>query len=519
MKIRKSCLTRMLTLALAVIMLVGVMTFGVSAATIDNAEHYGTYVCLGDSIAAGYGPYNKEIKGFARIEPAYHAIVADAVSADTFYPLARTGFRTTELRYMIDETYPGDDYLFKIYKMDPELRAQMRPEFAKALKEADLITLNVGSNDVLNFANVKASLATQSDSELYKLISQYMPDGITSIEQLNALLDAINSAGKMPEMALAFANGLAQGYRNFVENWDPIIRKIYEVNPDVTLVVVGTYNPMKTTKLTDASEVTIGRAFDTICRQLNTYMQHGSRYAGKYLYADVWDTEIYDLPAVTDETFLLNMMTNVHPTEAGHQYMAEQILKVLPERSDEPQPVKELPFKDVAKDWAYDDIFYAWEHGLMNGKDADIFDPDGTTTRAEFATVLYRLAGSPEVTAAQKEACPFADLAADWYRDAVIWAYDAKVVNGVSATEFAPNEKITREQLVTMLCRYCGETGAADLSRITDADTISDYAKPAVAWAVSNGIVSGFPDGSFQPKGNATRAQMAAIMARFDRAK
>ena len=70
-----------------------------------------------------------------------------------------------------------------------------------------------------------------------------------------------------------------------MENWDPIIRKIYEVNPDVTLVVVGTYNPMKTTKLTDASVITIGKAFDTVCRQINTYMQFGSRYAGKYLYA------------------------------------------------------------------------------------------------------------------------------------------------------------------------------------------------------------------------------------------
>ena len=134
--------------------------------------------------------------------------------------------------------------------------------------------------------------------------------------------------------------------------------------------------------------------------------------------------------------------------------------------------------------------------------------------------MLWRLAGSPAVTAEQKAACPFTDLAADWYKDAVVWAYDAKVVNGMSADTFAPNEKITREQMVTMLCRYSGETdNAADLSKITDADAISDYAKPAVAWAVVSGIVNGFPDGSFQPKGSATRAQMAAIMARFDRAK
>jgi hypothetical protein len=260
-----------------------------------------------------------------------------------------------------------------------------------------------------------------------------------------------------------------------------------------------------------------------------------SRYAAKYLYADVTDTEIFQLDALTNPKFSTTMIKRVHPTEEGHQFMATQIISLLPVQGAEPspapttepsaepteQPVKEFPFTDVPGDaWFYPDVYYAWDQGLMKGKDAAAFDPDGTTTRAEFATVLWRLAGSPAVTAEQKAACPFTDLAADWYKDAVVWAYDTKVVNGMSADTFAPNEKITREQMVTMLCRYSGETdNAADLSKITDADAISDCAKPAVAWAVVSGIVNGFPDGSFQPKGSATRAQMAAIMARFDRAK
>ena len=154
----------------------------------------------------------------------------------------------------------------------------------------------------------------------------------------------------------------------------------------------------------------------------------------------------------------------------------------------------------------------------MKGKSATIFDPNGTTTRAEFATVLYRLAGSPAVTDAQKKACPFKDLSAKWYTDAVIWAYDAKVVKGVRADRFAPNDQITREQMVAMLFRYDGAAGAAgDLSKVTDAGAISKYAKPAVAWAIANGIVTGYKDGSFRPKNNATRAQMAAVIARFDR--
>ena len=180
--------------------------------------------------------------------------------------------------------------------------------------------------------------------------------------------------------------------------------------------------------------------------------------------------------------------------------------------------MKELPFKDVKKgDWSYDDIYYVWDNGLMKGMEDDLFAPQGTTTRAQFATVIYRMAGSPAVTEEDYAKCPFTDLVDDWYKDAVVWAYNAKVVNGFSDTTFAPNQEITRQQMVAMLYRYSGETGAADLSKIKDADAIADYAKPAVAWAVANGIVTGFTDGTFQPQGNATREQMAAIMARFDK--
>ena len=543
MKHCHSPLSRLLTLVLAVVMLFGVMSVGVNAATIKNVKHYDTYLCLGDSIAAGYGPYEGYPKclGFERMDVAYHAIVADAVQCSTLYPLGRTGFRTQEIRYMLEQGYEGDEYLFQIANLKPEVVAEWKPVFEKAAKDADLITLNVGSNDVMNYAFLRATLAgrtTESDSELAKYIS----DALTGAGDMGAgiqkMIDAAKTAGMLPAVVSAFVSGLFEGYQHFRQNWDPMIRDIYDANPDVTLVVVGMYNPLKNAKLTDASLLTIGRAFDTLVNLMNLTMQT-SRYAQKYLYADVTQTEIFQLDALTNPNFSTTMIKRVHPTEEGHQFMATQIISLLPVQGTEPspsptteptaeptvepteQPVKEFPFTDVPGDaWFYPDVYYAWDQGLMNGRDAKTFDPNGTTTRAEFATVLWRLAGSPAVTAEQKAACPFTDLAADWYKDAVVWAYDAKVVNGMSADTFAPNEKITREQMVTMLCRYSGETGAVgDLSKIKDANTISDYARPAVGWAVANGIVSGFPDGTFQPKGNATRAQMAAIMARFDRAK
>ena len=535
-------LMRLLTLALAVIMLFGVMTVGANAATINNVKHYDTYLCLGDSIAAGYGPYEGYPKclGFERMDVAYHAIVADAVQCSTLYPLGRTGFRTQEIRYMLEQGYEGDEYLFQIANLSDEMVAQWKPVFEKAAKDADLITLNVGSNDVMNYAFLRATRAgssgSESDSELAKYISDALTDAGDMGEGILKMLDAAKTAGKVPAVVSAFVSGLFEGYQHFRQNWDLMIQDIYEANPDVTLVVVGMYNPLKTAKLTDASLLTIGRAFDTLVNLMNLTMTT-SRYANKYLYADVTDTEIFQLDALTNPSFSTTMIKRVHPTEEGHQYIATQIISLLPVQGTEPspaptteptteptnepteQPVKEFPFKDVkGGDWFYPDVYYVWDQGLMNGRDAETFDPNGTTTRAEFATVLYRLAGSPAVTAAQKKACPFTDLKADWYKDAVVWAYNAKVVNGVDEKTFAPGAEITREQMVAMLYSYSVETGtAADLSKITDANAISDYAKPAVAWAVSNGVVTGFPDGSFRPKGNATRAQMAAIMARFDK--
>jgi hypothetical protein len=145
----------------------------------------------------------------------------------------------------------------------------------------------------------------------------------------------------------------------------------------------------------------------------------------------------------------------------------------------------------------------------MNGRSADAFTPNANTTRAEFATVLYRMAGSPKVTAAQ----PFADVSDHWAKDAVAWAYSQGIVNGMTPDSFAPDANVTREQMVTMLYRYSGaEAPTGTLDQFTDASRIGAYAVPAVTWAVQNNIVNGVTDTTFEPKGNATRAQLAKVL-------
>ena len=178
-------------------------------------------------------------------------------------------------------------------------------------------------------------------------------------------------------------------------------------------------------------------------------------------------------------------------------------------------------FEDVSeKDWFYDGVKYAVENGLMNGVAPDEFAPDDTLTRAMLVTILYRLAGEPAVD--EETAVTFTDIDADgWYYDAVVWAVSNDITKGVSEKLFAPDDAVTREQLVTFLWRYKGEPESEQsLDSFPDADKVSSFAGTAMGWAVENEIIAGNEIGGkdyLDPQGNATRAQIAIIFMRSEK--
>ena len=180
------------------------------------------------------------------------------------------------------------------------------------------------------------------------------------------------------------------------------------------------------------------------------------------------------------------------------------------------EPVGE-PFLDVNEgDWFYDAVAYAYENGLMDGVGGNRFAPNSETTRAQLVTILYRLEGQPAVSGD----LPFTDVeAGTWYTNAVGWAAQNGIVNGVGDDTFAPGNDLTREQLVTILYRYAESKGydvsaSADLAGYPDAGQIQSWAQEAMTWAVAEGIVEGM-DGNLNPAGHATRAQIATILMRF----
>lgn len=191
-----------------------------------------------------------------------------------------------------------------------------------------------------------------------------------------------------------------------------------------------------------------------------------------------------------------------------------------------PQPsdtVQAWPFKDVAENpgnWKYENIKFVYENGIMTGTEADIFEPDSALTRAMFASVLYRMSGSPQVTYKNI----FSDVpAGKWHSNAIIWAYEKGIVAGLGSGRYGIDDNITREQMARMLHIYAQVNGydisqSAELGNFADASLVSGWALNDVKWAVGAGIISGSTKNGqayLNPKGAATRAECAVMLKQF----
>mgnify|MGYP004601575897 FL=1 len=179
-------------------------------------------------------------------------------------------------------------------------------------------------------------------------------------------------------------------------------------------------------------------------------------------------------------------------------------------------------FTDVTKNWAYPGIQYCVTHGIMGGMGDGTFAPTGTTTRAQIVQILYNLEGTPAVSGTT----PFTDLTANWYKPAILWAYQNNVVAGTSPNTFDPERPVTREQIAVILTQYMFHVlkmertwTPADLSTFPDGANVSSWAKEAMQDAVALGLINGSkaPDGKvyLDPQGSATRQQVATILMNF----
>ena len=223
---------------------------------------------------------------------------------------------------------------------------------------------------------------------------------------------------------------------------------------------------------------------------------------------NVWHFTVTAEDGVTTASYTVTVTTAALPTP-----IKPAVDNTKPASDSKPK----LPFTDVStSDWFYSDVMFVYENGLFSGTDSRSFSPNASMTRAMLVTVLYRLEGEPAGTGSSS----FSDVrSGSYYEKAVAWAAANGIVTGTGSTSFSPDAKVTREQLAAILYRYAQykklDTDAgAKLDSFSDAGNVSGYASEALSWAVSEGLING-ASGRLMPKGDATRAQVAAILHRF----
>ena len=527
--------------------LVLVMVFALCAPALADSsyEPYRYYMCVGDSIAAGCGltkdgsetyfdqdtddtsyildpDYLYHGFDFTAVPKAYHSLVANALDAKLLQ-YALSGMRAVEFRYFLEGVYNDFDTTYtwgnKWYDFDGSGSFTLsdlkyvtdQKDYTEAIKKTNLISINLGSNDVFSMSAslVLKEYTEDTENDYLKGIKDFLNKGGSIGEGFAKLLQYCQTAGELAKLGTMLAGYLTVAYNQFTVNYNAVIEKIYEINPDITVVALGVFNPFEHTKISDGSLISLRAVTAPTVTMINTYIRSFALKYDNFHYVNILGTETYD-QNVTDKNFSAYFTVKAHPTIAGHSYMAEQILNALPERGT-------LPFTDVPADaWYYDELYYAWYNGLINGTSSTEFTPAAATTRAQAVTVLYRMAGSPNVSGLTE---PFTDVPDDyWARDAIIWAYENAIISGYTATTFGPNDGLTRGQFVTIMHRYAGTPAASgDLGVFSDSSEIAGSYRNAVRWATANDIVNGYNDGTFRPNAVITRAQLAAILARFDK--
>ena len=225
--------------------------------------------------------------------------------------------------------------------------------------------------------------------------------------------------------------------------------------------------------------------------------------------------EINNYTSIVWETYEIN--APIAPKGDGNTVISPTPTPTTPDPEDSLDPA--FPFTDVLNEhWFYEDVYYMWAEKLMNGMSETLFSPNTTLTRGMVVTVLYRNESLPDISGLDN---PFTDVAAEmYYTNAVIWAAENDIVLGYGDGRYGPNDYVTREQLAAILYRYQTFTGdtpsdSQPAREFTDEGSIHDYAKVPVNKLVMQGIINGKTEEIFDPLGNATRAEFAAMLHRY----
>lgn len=500
---------RIVSLCLAMLVLLGTAQ---SFALFEECN----YVSLGDSVVNGYGMdgYSSDVRGYKqKVKTAYPYLVAEELNAD-LTQLAFSGFRAEELHHVLNEEYYGDDFLYACFYDDPLFQRcgggidKIRREYKDAIEDADYITLQIGSNNFGTYLQMQLTRYMEG-KEPFKFDRDDYANGTMTREireELKAANDYVAESNDMIGMLDFMIDCLNYTYEGFKMNFDEIVEIIYELNPDVNLIVVGMYNLFDEVHVA-YDMVDLGVIVGGFMGWVNDHMRDGSPLSDKYTYVDIMDCEIYGLPAnITDENFFEVFTKDsglaVHPNENGHRYIADRVLDEI-----------FVPFEDVEEDNKYyEAVKYAYNAGLMDGTSEDEFGPNKNVTKGLLADVIYRLENSPEVDGVTT----FWDVKQNRhdFADAVDFVVEEGIMSGATGKFFLPYVALSRQKVMFYLWNAAGcPESDYKIDGYYDGFAISKAYKPAMAWAFENGLLDGIVTGKFiSPTSILKRGQLATVL-------
>lgn len=603
--------SRLLSLLVALAMVIALLcpvVFADSGNSTTKSDDLHAYTVLGDSIPSGFAlrydtqwsseiPYDtvrnafvywKRPLGMHQVVPAaYPALISEALGIksdnqiNTYYNnLARCGVRTTEILRFLDPDFnakmakdPEDEGNRKILNeggysgMTARELSDICNMSADYIRQSKLVTLEVGSNDVAHAVLDIAPYELQKIlDQKAKSVSVYgllerskkilanggdltaiLIQAVTWAEQLNVL----------PETLAVYASSLMTATTDLLTNYEKIVDKIYEINPDCTLVVVGMYNPFEDLKLTDIGIVKIGKLMGGVTDFGNSRIKSFSPSKDfDYRFADISDVQLngftrslVDFIASGDMAdFNMEYTETIHPGQEGHRYIADQILKVLGDDFSLNLPEEGTASDDPVEDGAYRILVASSEGGAISvaptsakpGETVtvqtaanagfhlkDLYYYGDSTPRTSLKTDASGVASfvMPEekvtVTASYESDNATNPLAAfidvkegDWFYDSVKYVVQKGYMAGTSANTFSPNDPLTRAMVVQILYAIKSKPPVEQAGAFSDVHS-GDWYYDAVSWAASKGIVAGFEDGTFRPGQNVTREELATMLRAF----